>query len=166
MSEYQACENTDKEIWREEPGNFYSDSIHVTKSGGIGLDCGGHVFVKSIRAWHGLAAELERVTKERERYKQALSRFDNQTPEVKCVRCEDRREKWGDICGCAIIDELRVRLSAANRAIREMMNELGVPQPGYPAPIANAYRIGEKALAPEPAGPIDAHAKYTWQPGD
>lgn len=54
----QACENTDREIWRgpdEGNGIYYADSIHVTKDGGIGINCGGSVYVKSIREWHRLA---------------------------------------------------------------------------------------------------------------
>lgn len=51
------CENTDREIWRECPGDAYSDSIHVTKGGGIGINCGGHVIVMNVRFWHRLAAD-------------------------------------------------------------------------------------------------------------
>jgi hypothetical protein len=32
-------------------------------------------------------------------------------------------------------------------ALREIKNELGVPQPEYPAPVANAVRIADEALA-------------------
>lgn len=49
-----SCENSDKEIWREREGDFYSDSIHVTKSGCIGLNVGGHVIVMSVKKWHAL----------------------------------------------------------------------------------------------------------------
>lgn len=56
-AEQQCCENTDREIWREREGDYYADSIHVTKSGAIGIDCGGLVFVKSVREWHRLANE-------------------------------------------------------------------------------------------------------------
>lgn len=51
----RACKNTDREIWREREGDYYADSIHVTKGGGIGIDCGGTVYVKPIREWHRLA---------------------------------------------------------------------------------------------------------------
>ncbi len=51
----QVCENTDRELWREREGDYYADSIHVTKDGGIGINCGGHVFVKPLRSWHELA---------------------------------------------------------------------------------------------------------------
>ena len=50
-----ACKNTDREIWREREGDYYADSIHVTEHGGIGIDCGGTVYVKPIREWHRLA---------------------------------------------------------------------------------------------------------------
>jgi hypothetical protein len=32
------------------------------------------------------------------------------------------------------------------KALQDIMNELGVPQPGYAAPVANAYDIAKKAL--------------------
>lgn len=57
------AENTDREIWRgpdEGNGSYYADSIHVTKMGGIGINCGGHVIVKSPSAWHGLAKPPQR----------------------------------------------------------------------------------------------------------
>lgn len=46
------CKNTDKEIWRERPADFYADSIHVTTQGGIGINCGGHAIVAPVRKWH------------------------------------------------------------------------------------------------------------------
>ena len=51
-----AAENTDRELWRETEGDAYADSIHVTKGGGIGINCGGMVYVKPIREWHRLAS--------------------------------------------------------------------------------------------------------------
>jgi hypothetical protein len=40
------------------------------------------------------------------------------------------------------IDDLR-------GALRQIMDELGVPDDDYPAPVANAYRIAEAALVKE-----------------
>ncbi len=51
------CLNTDRELWREREGDYYADSIHVTEGGGIGINCGGFVIVKSLRAWHKLASK-------------------------------------------------------------------------------------------------------------
>ena len=51
-----AAENTDIELWRETEGDAYAASIHVTKGGGIGINCGGRVYVKPIREWHRLAS--------------------------------------------------------------------------------------------------------------
>ena len=43
--------------------------------------------------------------------------------------------------------ETAVRLLAKYRkAFDDIMHELGVPQPDYPAPIANAYRIAARML--------------------
>lgn len=47
-----ACKNTDKEIWRENLGDFYSPSIHVTEFNGIGINCGGYVLVAPVKKWH------------------------------------------------------------------------------------------------------------------
>ena len=52
-----ACENTDRELWRERFGDFYADSIHVTKDGSIGINVSGHVIVMPLQKWHALAAE-------------------------------------------------------------------------------------------------------------
>lgn len=48
----EAALNTDKVIWRLDPGNYYSPSIHITKGNGIGINCNGHVLVAPIEAWH------------------------------------------------------------------------------------------------------------------
>jgi hypothetical protein len=50
--------NTDKELWRERPGDYYSDSIFVTESGGIGINAGGYVLVANVRAWHTAGVRL------------------------------------------------------------------------------------------------------------
>ena len=54
-AEHGPAKNTDREIWREREGDYYADSIFVTEGGGIGIDCGGTVFVLPVRRWHGLA---------------------------------------------------------------------------------------------------------------
>lgn len=48
--------NTDRELWREREGDYYADSIHVTASGGIGINCGGTVIVRPLRGWFALAS--------------------------------------------------------------------------------------------------------------
>lgn len=54
--------NTDRELWREPTGDaFHAPSIHVTEAGGVGIDVSGNVFVKTLRAWHKLAEEANRV---------------------------------------------------------------------------------------------------------
>jgi hypothetical protein len=54
--------NTDREIWRgpdDGNGSYYADSIHVTESGGVGINCGGHVIVRPLRDWHKQADRIE-----------------------------------------------------------------------------------------------------------
>lgn len=68
----RAAKNTDRELYREPDqgnGSFYSDSIHVTEGGGIGMNCGGTVYVMPIRRWHDLA-------------KAAFNRIDNRAEHV------------------------------------------------------------------------------------
>jgi hypothetical protein len=48
------CENTDREIYRARPGDAYAPSVHVTASGALGIDVGGHVIVLSLERWHAL----------------------------------------------------------------------------------------------------------------
>lgn len=57
--EHRAFANTDRELWRERPGDFYSPSIHVTEHGGIGINVGGRVIVMSLKHWHNLAIIYE-----------------------------------------------------------------------------------------------------------
>ena len=57
----RVAENTDRELWREPTDQigheYYQPSIHVTATGGIGINVGGFVFVKTLRAWHALAVK-------------------------------------------------------------------------------------------------------------
>jgi hypothetical protein len=50
-----SCLNTDREIWREKQGDFYSDSILVTEDNGIGINCGGYVIVAPLKSWYKIA---------------------------------------------------------------------------------------------------------------
>ena len=43
--------------------------------------------------------------------------------------------------------EAREERDRLAEALREIKNELGVPQPEYPAPVANAVKIADVALA-------------------
>ena len=53
-----ACVNTDRELWREKPGGYYANSIHVTEGGGIGINVGGTVIVRTLAQWHALATVM------------------------------------------------------------------------------------------------------------
>ena len=56
--------NTDKEIWREKDGDFYSPSIHVTEQGEISIHVGGCVTVLTVQEWYGLYGQLRLQRKE------------------------------------------------------------------------------------------------------
>ena len=55
---HEQAENTDRQLWAEDPTSYYSPSIHVTKDGMIGINCGGHVIVQSVHDWHRAALEF------------------------------------------------------------------------------------------------------------
>lgn len=78
-----ACENTDRELWRgpdEGSGDFYADSIHVTQTGGIGINCGGMVYVKPLREWHRIAASHDALVT-------ALEAVEFRGHQGKCPMC-------------------------------------------------------------------------------
>jgi hypothetical protein len=50
--------NTDKEIWRKIPDDYYSPSMYVTEHGDIGINVGGHVLVAPIEQWHRAGAVI------------------------------------------------------------------------------------------------------------
>lgn len=54
----EASINTDKELWRETEGDYYANSIHVTKGGGVGINVGGSVRVLTLQQWHEAAAHM------------------------------------------------------------------------------------------------------------
>lgn len=58
-----ASKNTDVEIWRKEPDNYYSPAIHKTIDGAIGINVGGSVIVMSVEDWHK-AAKIRKLVKE------------------------------------------------------------------------------------------------------
>lgn len=52
---------------------------------------------------------------------------------------EPSRDEGAGTCGVRLLKKYR-------DALRTIMNELGVPQPRYPQPVANAYEIAKEAL--------------------
>jgi hypothetical protein len=54
------CVNTDRELYREPDvdgsGDYYSDSLHVTEGGNIGINVGGFVIVRPLAEWHRQAS--------------------------------------------------------------------------------------------------------------
>ena len=55
--------NTDKELWREVTGDYYSPSIHLTREGSIGINVGGHVIVRTVQKWHESMAACDALKK-------------------------------------------------------------------------------------------------------
>lgn len=92
----EAVQNTDRELWRERKGDFYSDSIHVTKDGGIGINVGGHVIVMPLFEWHALASGATRVVKG-----PVFIGAGEDCPGPACACCEQQPKSDCDVPGCA-----------------------------------------------------------------
>lgn len=74
------CQNTDRELWRDQSPfiqgrDYYADSIHVTQSGGIGINCGGHVIVAPLRSWWEAGELYLCVDPALPRWRQKLSKW-------------------------------------------------------------------------------------------
>lgn len=69
----KAKQNTDREIWREKPGDYYSDSIHVTEYGGIGMSYKGRVLVAPLKMWFDAADKYLCVNPNLKRWKWKLA---------------------------------------------------------------------------------------------
>jgi len=72
-NDMSAWVNRDQELWREQPGDFYSDSIHVTESGGIGINVGGKVLVAPAKRWHDAGTKMFAVDPKLSRWRWRLA---------------------------------------------------------------------------------------------
>ena len=131
----QAAKNTDREIWREHPDDYYADSIHVTEGGGIGLDCGGHVIVMPIRKWHALAAETRALPASGQAA--ALCNGDSHVLTAEGCQCgaykivKDRTDVENEQR-----ERLKKRLAGRPRPPRDAFEDIGVPMLNEDKPSA------------------------------
>ena len=118
--EAECSVNTDRELWRETPGDAFSPRLFVTKSGGVGIEVGGHVFVMPVREWHTLAfadAEAGRVD---ERQRMISASLEAQLIDQRSIGYgEGQRDAIADVNAGRIDDliaprlqELQVRLAS------------------------------------------------------
>lgn len=98
--------NTDRELYREPDttgnGEFYSDSIHVTQAGGIGINVGGTVIVMPLQAWHRLALlpqpDRAKADEEAVEFRRVILETLWDKPEFKSAKwgnSEDCKNGWG-----------------------------------------------------------------------
>lgn len=92
-----ATKNTDRELWREKEGDFYSPSIHVTASGAIGINVGGMVVVRTLCQWHALALANSDSTDSADRG--LISELDSLPPKAMRSTDFDRNQKMNLIIG-------------------------------------------------------------------
>jgi hypothetical protein len=50
------CVNTDKELFSEVEGDFYSPRCHMTQDRALGINVGGYVYVQKLSQWVDLIA--------------------------------------------------------------------------------------------------------------
>lgn len=113
--------------------------------------------VKLTKGWADCVLRLSKAEEQRDQYKAALQSADNHNHEIatKLEIVTEQRDKYHDYwesfgeeriklkTELAAVTEQRDRLAEALQSVK---CELGVPQPEYPLPVANAYWIANKAL--------------------
>ena len=101
--------NTDKEIWRREPDDYYSPSIHVTEDGAIGLNVSGNVLVQSIEDWHGVGTFLQDLETDRDEWKR------------RALEAEEAATRALDTA--KMLDETREKLNTQDTEIGQLQRE-------------------------------------------
>ena len=97
------AENTDRELWSDDS---QSASIHVTKSGAIGLTVGGYTIVKRIRAWHKLfeeEAKLRKALEETQKHLEVLEMCHSCQNGYYCKGCPTSKytdKEWDERVPC------------------------------------------------------------------
>ena len=74
MSEQDAAfKNTDRELWRKVPGDYYSPRIFITQGEGIGIEVGGYCLVFPVEGWHCLGKDIEGLRAKVSAFERALA---------------------------------------------------------------------------------------------
>lgn len=96
-------------------------------------------------------AASEKAREDAERERDEARRCLNAIPNGHPGCAKDHSARLAEWLECWICKEEAAESRAARllTAMREIRDELGVPQPGYPAPVANAARIARAAIAAE-----------------
>jgi hypothetical protein len=99
MSDDQTVKiNTDREIWRRVPGDYYSPRIFVTERGSIGIDVGGSIYVKPVEDWHALAGGRLQGLKETPAATAPPSREHDVADNGSCAHCGGAHYGSGRTC--------------------------------------------------------------------
>lgn len=98
MTTNNTAMNTDRHLWPLVSDDYYADRLHVTSDGqGIGINCGGHVIVKTLRAWHELDARnrflADALTKVIEDVKAAMRKSTSEILELENRRMLQKTER-------------------------------------------------------------------------
>lgn len=91
---------------------------------------------------------MEAIQAERDALKREV---DN----LRLFYCDTHRGKTyvGSDCRVCVIEKLVFEVERLRKAMRSAMDDLGVPQPSYPYPVAHAYDTLKEALAPGESSP-------------
>lgn len=88
----EPCKNTDKLIWEEVEGDYYSDHIYITKDNKVSMETGGKVISLSIKEWHTLFSACAGLSKEE--IKQAIFLYKNSNSKKSASQM---LEPWPDL---------------------------------------------------------------------
>jgi hypothetical protein len=100
-------ENTDRHLWPQVSEDAYAPRLFVTAGDGIGIDVGGHVIVKPLRAWHALATAQSPAP-----MREALADETTEQWSARWQAAKDRAQA-SKLAQCSADDERRARWCAA-----------------------------------------------------
>ena len=135
------AKNTDRELWRDGEG-YYADSIHVTEGGGIGINVGGTIYVRTLQEWHSAMerlaaaqAELDAARRERDESEGLLS------------SCTDLLNSWAREWGVSEAPNEKAIKTVAERLWDRMVPEILNLREDKRIAYADVDRINEQLAA-------------------
>ena len=100
------AKNTDRELWRSPPGDYYAHRVFVTEGGGIGIDVGGNVIVMRLAQWHATARQgIEAREQEHNmigRLREAGVKMHNAKPMLSSTPTQEAGERIEHDSDCAV----------------------------------------------------------------
>ena len=156
MSDTNTAKNTDVEIWRRVPDDYYSPSIAVTESGAISVNVAGLVIVLSVEEFHSRAQtqppskpEGDKVSDDEEVSIETLTshvEYTFESEQYKNIVNTPKDNILGFMESChEVIQSLRKSHSALVEENEELKKELELGDKTIMDALAKYSKEGEKA---------------------